>query len=106
MIPQHTLLAPFFHLLYHSHCCRSLQESSEAVQRLVPLVVIQSRNVADNPQDLSHLDDFKASGKELVQRVHLFVEEMDKSALPWSQCAQRVIGSAATPRQMEAEVGP
>lgn len=76
------------------------------MQKLVPLVVTQSGNVADNPQNLSHLDDFKASGKELVQRVHLFAEEMDKSALPWSQCAQRVVGSATTPRQMEAEVGP
>ena len=67
---------------------------------------MQSGNVADNPQNLSHLDELKAGGKDLVQRVHHFAEVMDKSALPWSQCAQRVIGSATTQRQMEAEVGP
>ena len=68
-------------------------------------MVLQSGSVADNPQNLSHLDELKDGGKDLVQRVHHFAELMDKCALPWSQCAQRVIGSATSPRQMDAEVG-
>ena len=98
------LAAQHFFPFCNAHHCRSLQESSEAVQQLVPVVLLQSGKVADNPQNLSHLDELKEGGKDLVQKLHFFAEVMDKGALPWSQCAQRVIGSATTQRQMEAEV--
>ena len=82
----------------------SLREANDTVSQLTKVVIDCSEDVADNPQKLPSLDDLRRSGKDLVHGVHKFANVLDKSCLPWSQCAQRIIGSTANKRQMEAEV--
>ena len=82
-----------------------MKETSEELEELLPTAINLAIEVADSPQNLKSLDNLRDCCKPLVKKVEECAKLIDRATHPWSQCAQRVIGSASAKRQMDTEVG-